>query len=149
MSRETKNQLNMKKNKILAIVGLIVISTLVFGFIGCDKEKNKSIKDGTYKGTFTVRYSEGDLFGETACTGETTLKLNNGKYSCTGNSNRVPAGGSGKYSVSDNKIIFEDENYWTADFDHNMILSGEFDYTFDGKNLKFSRSIYEYDLLKK
>jgi len=31
----------MKKNKILTIVGLIVIFTLVFGFVGCDKEKDK------------------------------------------------------------------------------------------------------------
>jgi hypothetical protein len=31
----------MKKNKFLAIVGIIAISTLVFGFVGCDKEKDK------------------------------------------------------------------------------------------------------------
>ncbi|MCL1849828.1 MAG: hypothetical protein FWF70_00195 [Bacteroidetes bacterium] len=131
---------------------LMVIPALICGmlFTNCGSEDDTtSIKNGKYTGIFTVKYSEGDLFGETTLTGETTLKLNNGKYKCTGNPDRIPAGGSGKYSISDNKIIFEDENIWTTEFDGRLILDGEYDYTFDGKNLRLSKEIYEYDLLKK
>ena len=112
----------------------------------CDKD-DLNIKEGTYKGTFTVTYSS-----ETQ-SGQTTLELKNGKFSCSGNSNRIPAGGSGTFSSGNNKITFNDENVWTADFDWNLILSGNYDYTFDGKKLKISADKngvgnYKYDLEK-
>ena len=49
----------------------------------------ESVEDGIYSGTFTVRYSN---FSQS---GTTTLELKDGKFTCTGNSNRIPAGGSG------------------------------------------------------
>lgn len=112
----------------------------------CDKDE-LDLKDGTYKGTFTVTYSSGTQ------TGQTTLVLKNGKFSCSGNSNRIPAGGSGTFSSDNKKITFNDENFWTADFDWNLILSGKYDYTFDGKTLKISADRngvgnYKYDLEK-
>jgi hypothetical protein len=112
----------------------------------CDKD-DLNIKEGTYKGTFTVTYSSGTQ------TGRTTLELKNGKFSCSGNSNRIPAGGSGTYSLDNGKITFNDENFWTADFDWNLILKGQYDYSFNGKKLKISADKngvgnYEYDLEK-
>jgi hypothetical protein len=112
----------------------------------CDKD-DLNIKEGTYKGTFTVTYSSGTQ------TGQTTLELKNGKFSCSGNSNRIPAGGSGTYSLDNGKITFNDENFWTADFDWNLILRGQYDYSFNGKKLKISADKngvgnYEYDLEK-
>jgi hypothetical protein len=114
---------------------------------GCDKD-DLDVKEGTYKGTFTVTYRSG-----TPQTGQTTLELKDGKYSCSGNSNRIPAGGSGTYSFDNGKITFSDENFWTAEFDWNLILNGQYDYTFNGKKLKISadkNSVghYEYDLEK-
>lgn len=96
------------------------------------KKDDFEIKDGTYKGTFTVTYSPGTQ------SGQTTLELKNGKFSCSGNINRIPAGGSGTFSSDNKKITFSDENVWTADFDWNLILNGQYDYTFDGKNLIIS-----------
>jgi len=127
-------------------IGVIGLSLL---FLSCDKKEeiSKPIEEGTYSGTFTVTYSSGKKFGTT------TIKLENGEYICTSNPDRIPAGGSGNYSVHKNKIIFNDVNFWTADFDWNLILSGEYDYTFDGKKLKISANkndvgYYEYDLKK-
>ena len=125
------------------IATIFSIATLLSG---CDKN-DLNIKDGTYKGTFTVTYSSGTQ------TGQTTLELKNGKFSCSGYSNRIPAGGSGTFSSDNNKITFNDENAWTADFDWNLILSGKYDYTFDGKKLKISADKngvgnYKYDLEK-
>ena len=112
-------------------------------FSACKKDVN--IIDGTYKGTFTVTYSSGVQIGQT------TLELKNGRFSCAGNANRIPAGGSGSYSSDKNTITFQDENFWTADFDWNLILNGTYDYSFDGKRLKFSADKngvgnYTYDL---
>ncbi|MBS1578047.1 MAG: hypothetical protein JST29_00230 [Bacteroidetes bacterium] len=113
---------------------------------GCDKDGINLI-EGTYEVTFTVTYNLGTQ------TGQTTLELKNGKFSCSGNSNRIPAGGSGIYTFDNGKITFSDENFWTADFDWNLILNGQYDYTFDGKKLKISADKngvghYKYDLKK-
>lgn len=113
----------------------------------CEKE-DLEIKEGTYHGTFTVTYDSGTQ------TGQTTLVLNNGRYTCSGNSNRIPAGGSGTYSFDKDKITFNDENFWTADFDWNLILSGEYNFSFDGKKLqifadKNEVGYYDYEIEKK
>jgi len=135
----------------------ILICGIVFTDCGKSEFENKSddlieIEDGTYSGTFTVKYNY--LVDLHSFSATTTLELKNGKYTCTGNSNRIPAGGSGNYSVNDSTIIFSDMNYWTCEFDHNLILNGEYYYIFDGKRLKFSKerceeyvvNNYEYDL---
>jgi len=63
------------------------------------------IEDGIYTGIFTVRCSDGS-----SVSGTTTLELKNGRFVCTGNPNKIPAGGSGNYSAKgDCKIIFEDK----------------------------------------
>lgn len=117
------------------------IAILLFS---CHKEDLK-IKKGTYKGTFTVTYRS-----ETQ-TGKTTLELKNSKFSCSGNSNNIPAGGSGSFTFDNGKITFNDENIWTANFDWNLILNGQYNYTFDGKKLKIfadknNLGHYEYNL---
>ena len=123
----------------------------------CYNDKGNEVEygdlEGVYTGTFTLRYCSDvpEWWYWNYTSGETTLELKNGKFTCTGNPNRIPAGGSGNYSINNNKIIFEDVNYWTANFDWNLILNGEYDYTFDGNNLKFSKvlcSHYEYDIKK-
>jgi len=155
MKNVENDAVNGKGKRKIAIVCVAVVSLCVVAF-GCDKLRNpqtgtsggKGI-EGTYSGTFTVNYSDGT--GKS--TGATTLELKNGRYTCTGNHNRVPAGGSGTYSISNGKIIFADEIIWTCDFDHGLILNGECGFTFDGKNLKFSQdfagyALYEYDFVK-
>ena len=123
------------------------IFTLVILLSSCQKDDSSIIMDGTYKGTFTVTYSSGTQ------SGQTSLELKDGKFSCSGNSNRIPAGGSGTFSSDNKKIAFNDENVWTADFDWNLILSGQYDYTFDEKKLMLSADKngvgnYKYDLEK-
>ena len=115
------------------------------------EEISKPVEEGTYTGIFTVTYLV-DMPGSWADSGsrQTTLELKDGKFTNTGNHR---GGGSGNYSIESNKIIFEDLNFWTADFDGNMILNGEYEYTFDGKRLKFYAykndvGYYEYDLVK-
>lgn len=116
-------------------------------FLSACKKDNLSIQEGTYKGIFTVTYNS------VKESGKTTLELKNGRFSCSGNPNRIPAGGSGTFSYDENTITFNDENAWTADFDWNLILNGKYYYTFDGKKLIFSSDKnnmgnYKYDLKK-
>lgn len=126
------------------ITCLPAILITAFTLFGCKKENDLLIQQGTYKGTFTVTYKSGTRKGQT------TVELKDGRYSCLGNVNKIPAGGSGKYSFDKKSITFNDENAWTADFDGGLILGGRYDYTFDGKNLKINRmnemGTYTYDL---
>ena len=128
-------------------IGLIGTSLLLF--ISCGKT-SIPIEEGIYSGTFTVKY-----FVEmpwVSGSGETTLELRNGEYTCTGNSDLIPAGGSGNYSLKNSRVIFNEEHGWLANFDWGLILNGEYDYIFDGKRLKIwiksEVGLYEYDLTK-
>ena len=128
----------------------MIISALICGmvFTNCSAKlsgEEQELIEGKFSGTFTVKrfagmpgYSWGP---GSSCTA--TLVLNNGKYTIT-------TGGSGNYSISNSKIIFEDENAWTCDFDSYLILNGVYEYTFDGKKLtilhRFDFAHYVYEL---
>lgn len=134
--------MRIKRIKFLILI-VFLLSVLLSG---CSKD-DLNIEEGTYAGTFTVKYNSGKQ------SGKTTLVLKNGTFSCTGNSNRIPAGGSGSYTFENGKITFNEVNSWTADFDWNLILSGEYNYTFNGKKLNISADKngvgnYEYVLEK-
>lgn len=125
---------------------IYLLVLLVSLIMGCKKEK-LAIQDGTYRGIFTVSYSNG------VQTGRVTIELKNGTYTCSSNSNRIPAGGSGTFRMGENKMTFADDKMWTADFDWNLILNGEYESTFDGKKLLLTASrnnigTYTYELEK-
>ena len=122
---------------------LILLVSLI---MGCKKEK-LAIQDGIYRGIFTVSYSNG------VQTGPVTVELKSGTYTCSNNSNGIPAGGSGTFRIGNNKMFFTDDKMWTADFDWNLILNGDYETTFDGKKLSLTASrnnvgTYTYELEK-
>ena len=148
----------MSKVFKIGVIGLFAL------FLSCDKsgEFSTSIEggtysgtiteEGTYSGTITVKYL-GDMPPKSwwgGGSGKTTLELMDGKFTCR-YSNGIPGGGSGNYSINDNKITFNDENGWLANFDGGLILNGEYNFTFGGEKIKFSKSYdgyahYIYDL---
>lgn len=107
-----------------------------------------NIFDGTYTGIFIVQY------GLVVKSGLVTLEMNKGKYNCSGNHDRIPAGGWGTFFTKSGKITFNAMGAWSADFDANLILHGQYQYTLDGKKLTISAvrnsilGVYEYILEK-
>ena len=132
----------------------------VFLTVSCEKSENVNAElDGNYYGFFTVEYFM-DMREGWSSSGTITLELKKGKYIY--NSDVPPMSCSGNYSISNGKIIFEyDPGPFHPDlylappyYDVNLILNREYDYTLDGKRLKFSKSeihegYYEYQLEKK
>ena len=117
-----------------------------FSFLSCKKE-NSQLSNGTYTGIFKVIYPSGTY------SGPVSISLNDSIYHCSRNSNRIPAGGSGSFSNINSKLTFKDINIWTADFDWNLVLEGEYDFSFDGISLKLwatknNVGYYEYSLKK-
>jgi len=116
-------------------------------FTQCKKE-NSVLTEGEYEGIFTVSYTNEKQ------SGNVHLTLKDGRFTCSEGQHRIPAGGSGTYKIDGNSIVFSDENFWTADFDWNLILNGTYSYSYDGKNLLLSAAKnqvgkYEYKLIKK
>ena len=137
------------KNGIYKIM-LIAILSLTFSSCNNDDDNNHNQSlNGNYNGTFTVEYLNGDTFSNPV-----TVNFNDGNnYQSSGNNDYFPAGGSGTYEKSNSTIEFYDINYWTANFDWNLILGGEYDYSINGNKLIISANktdfgIYKYGLTK-
>nr|WP_299384921.1 hypothetical protein [Allomuricauda sp.] len=126
----------------------IVVIFSVF-LLGCDRDDTPATLEGTYEGIFTVTYMNNETFSNPV---EVTLM--NGRFSSTAGPNRYPAGGNGDYEVMSGTIEFIDENFWTADFDWNLILSGAYSYSLSGDTLVISAEknnvgVYTYELNRK
>ena len=137
-------------------VFILLITVIAMSFVGCTKEEivipiQKPLIEGIYSGTFTVKYSENGWAPGQTLTSEAVVEFNGGKFASSHKSLR--GGGSGNYTKNDTSIIFIDTNYWTADFDWGLILSGEYSFNFDGTRLIISANkneigLYEYNLIK-
>lgn len=124
----------------MKVLMIIALAASIF-MRDCEGEpldsKSLPLVNGVYEGTFILLNQNGSY------SGNTSLTITENRFSASGNANRLPAGGSGLYSLANDRqsISFNDENFWTADFDWSLILSGVFQYNFDGNNLIFTRTI--------
>ena len=101
--------------------------------------------EGIYVGIINVAYFDG-LTPESwwkGGIGIATLELKDGTFTCE-YSDGIPGGGFGDYSVKSNTITFNNNNAWIANFDWGLILSGEYEYTFDGEKLVFAKGVDKY-----
>jgi hypothetical protein len=134
------------------IYKIFLIAILSLNFTSCnnddDNNGNQGL-NGEYSGTFTVEYLNGDTFSNPV-----TVSFNEGNnYQSSGNDDYFPAGGSGTYEKSNSTIEFYDINYWTANFDWNLILGGEYEYSMNGTELVITANrtefgMYKYELTK-
>ena len=143
-------------NKIFKI-GVIGLFSL---FLSCDKngEISKSIKDDVFSGVYTRTYKvltdeETMTMSWVSYERQFTLDLKNGTYTCEGDDEGHPSFyGAGTFSVEKDIIIFNDEVARNAQYSWEWILGGEYNFTFDGKRLQFSKnndySRHEYILEK-
>lgn len=108
--------------------------------VGCNKEpvpsgdnqkiEDRSVLNGTYTGVFTAKY------GSEIKTGPVTLEMKNGYYTCSGDYNTIPAGGSGTFFTKNGRITFYSSGAIGCYFDTGLILSGVYYYSLVGKNLQ-------------
>lgn len=132
------------------IFKMLLIAILTFTSCNSDDDNNDNQSlNGIYTGTFTVEYLNGDTFSNAV-----TVNFNEeNNYQSSGNEDYFPAGGSGTYEKSNSTIEFYDINYWTANFDGNLILNGEYNYSLYDNELIISANkndvgFYKYELVK-
>jgi hypothetical protein len=116
-------------NKLIPLIVILLLSS-----ISCEPEPDR-IPFGTYTGTFQRQ----NVFGG----GEiSNVTITFSMYSWIGDSdkNKYPALGNGSYSLYKNKLTFNNNNVWTADFDWSLILSGDYEIIINNDLIRISRS---------
>ena len=129
---------------------LLTITGLFIAMTACTETEKQTatLSDGSYTGTFTVEYDDGQNDSNSV-----TITISGNHYSCSAGENHIPAGGHGTFTISGSTITFRDEMMWTADFDWNLILNGEYNFKIDGGEIEISAmknslGLYQYKLRK-
>ncbi|ARS40778.1 hypothetical protein CA265_14370 [Sphingobacteriaceae bacterium GW460-11-11-14-LB5] len=102
--------------------------------LGCKKSTTVDVLlDGNYTGVLVITNSTRSV----PVTRPISISLQGGKFNITpgADANLKPSGGKGTYTFKNGIGYFTDEGIWTADFDWNMILNGEYDIRSSGVDL--------------
>ncbi|WP_040397533.1 hypothetical protein [Cesiribacter andamanensis] len=104
------------------LISLLLLSLLA-GVSACEQsfETPVQLAEGTYSGHF-IRSSPAAKYAAA----EVTLVLKDGRFSGSSNISRYPAICTGTYQIKGTTIEFQNECFFTADFDWSLILSGTF-----------------------
>jgi hypothetical protein len=119
----------------------VQICILLFALIlsvGCKKATTVDVLlDGNYTGVFVITNSVKSV----PETRPISITLKDGRFNIEPNAsaNVKPSGGKGSYTFKNGVGNFADEGVWTADFDWNMILNGEYDIRSSGTDLTLRR----------
>ena len=116
---------------------LVITSVLLLLSSSCnsdDDTTNNALLYGNYTGEFTVIYNDSTMYSNPV----TVQFYTDDTYISSGNENFFPAGGSGSFSSNTEALEYYDENFWTANFDWNLILNGSYTYTKTQDSLVFS-----------
>ena len=141
---------DVKQNRKMKKLVLLIIPALISGivFTSCGKDNLPDVNETgeTYVGTYTwTNLSRGWSWSTTP-----TIVLNNGKYTYKGLADgSYYDSGSGNYTITGNKIIFELTYYpkpmATIGVLNSWLLKGEYEHEFNGDNLRFSKMSTEGD----
>lgn len=113
----------------------ILLFALCLSF-GCKKSTTVDvITDGNYTGVLVVTNSIKSVPEITPV----SITLKDGKFDITASGNLKPAAVKGTYSLNNRIGNFVAEGVWTADFDWNRILNGEYDIKSSGVDLTLTR----------
>ena len=113
-------------------ISIFLILILAIAFVSCKKEYDQQLQ-GHYTG----------IFGRSAPnirTMPSKVSLTLDEKSFTGSSEfpKYPAICSGSWKADNKKIKFANGCFWTAEFDHTLILNGEYNYEWKGDTLYIS-----------
>jgi hypothetical protein len=110
----------------------IVFLAVSLLFIACSKDDTIGNLDGTYSGTFTRT----DPSGGNTPTANVNLEFTEDGFTGRSDMANYPAICSGSYTLEGNKIKPLNKCVFPANFDWSFIFNGEYNYEFDGTNLK-------------
>jgi hypothetical protein len=110
---------------------LFAALTLFFSCSKNDDDKNMTLPEGMYIGTFHRTGMD---------TAIVSLTFEGNRYSGQSDQTKYPSICHGSYEVYDKNIHFTDSCTWIANFDWTLILNGTYSITRDNNELRFSRT---------
>lgn len=108
---------------------ILLILIALLHLLSCTKS-NKTNVNGSYIG----------VFERNGVTSNVELTLTNGQFSGQSDQDSYPAICSGAYAVSGNTISFENECGFLANFDHTLILSDNWSYSYNNNVLILTKA---------
>ena len=120
-------------------VKILVLLIRLLASLGCDNDDVQVDIDGQYLGTFQRGGNSSNV----------ELTLDKKVFSGESETVKFPAICKGNYSISNRTIKFENQCYWTAEFDWSLILSGMWDFSFANNTLTLTNSIGDIYTLTK
>lgn len=101
----------------------LIILLIAMLILSCEKENSERVefKEVSYSGEF---WRECENCSEEIA--EITLVFSEGNYSGSSNKMYYPAIGHGNYEIKGNTILFNENSFWSANFDWSFILGGSF-----------------------
>lgn len=124
------------KPKFLILIGILFLTFAC----STNDEKSQTVINGDYIGVFE---RNGNI-------SEVKLSFNDGTYTGESKTFQFPAVCNGNYSVSSNSIQFQNDCFWTADFDWTLILNEEWSFEANGNTLILTKANGDkYTLTKK
>ena len=110
-------------------ISIFLRSLLMISVVSCKKESEQNLQ-GEYKGIFFRTSPAIDYIPSNV-----TLTLDNKSFSGSSDVPKYPAICSGSWNANNKSIWFTNKCAWTADFDHTLILDGQFQYEWKGETL--------------
>lgn len=112
---------------------IFLIAVILLSIIGCNK--NNDANNATINGNYT------GFFERSGNISNVELKFNNnGTWSGESATVKFPALCNGTFSISGNSISFENACIWTTEFDGTLILSSEWNYSFNKNSLILTKN---------
>jgi hypothetical protein len=102
----------------------------------CKKNDNntETKPEGTYTGTFQRKVSGN---GEIS---NVSLTFSAGAWNGQSQFAKYPALSHGTFSINGNKVSFQNESAWTAEFDWSLILNGDYNISTSGNTLSITKT---------
>lgn len=117
----------------------VIFLFLVSLLIGCGVNDTNHFEEGNYSGTFLIVEPDGHTL-----TGNVDFTFSNNRYSNYCLLWSLPSG-SGEYSIKRNIIKITDTALHPAVGDGTRILSGDFEFSFNGKVLSLKQNDTKYN----
>lgn len=116
--------------------------------ISCGSVEPDSIIDGNYEGIYYITHNY-DTDSAYTMQGEIIFEFSKGQYHYIGEKYSLPPESLGKYRLSKRKITLIDNGRHDANIDPTLLLTGGFDYFFDGERLNLEQVNQDYKYYRK
>jgi hypothetical protein len=111
------------------LLNSIYFSLILVLFVNCSNSDNHNIEPYVFSGNYT------GTFERNGTTSNVQINFTNNTFSGQSETQLFPALCSGTFETTNSTITFQNQCFWTANFDWTLIINDEWSYTFSNNTL--------------